>query len=198
MTPPHVTPRTTSQHTSVPRHVHPFCVPSRQPEHLLNTSDVTVQCHQAPSVIIRTVAAEEISASVSQEGLAEASGMQSAELVDPPEVFPDEIHPPKPAAEEQVAYGKDSALYKSGGGHGTELAGKTKEGDSGTDPKREEDDSPSDPPGTYVSQVRGVAHRGTLRADPSACRSHRVTSSDVYRQSSRRPCFGAGSGPRDG
>lgn len=142
----------TAASSAAPASPEQIIVHALSPEHLLNTSDVTVQCHQAPSVIIRTVAAEEISASVSQEELAEASGMQSAELVDPPEVFPDEIHPPKPAAEEQVAYGKDSALYKSGGGHGTELAGKTKEGDSGTDPKREEDDSPSDPPGTYVSQ----------------------------------------------
>ncbi|XP_066489390.1 cyclin-D-binding Myb-like transcription factor 1 isoform X2 [Tiliqua scincoides] len=135
------------------------------PEHLLNTSDnVTVQCH-APSVIIRTVAAEEISPSVTQAELAVDSDIHPAELGDPPasleatEAFPDEIHQPKLAVEEQAPYSKDSTSSKFSGGsssNSTELLDRVmvraEQGILVSDLKREEDDCSSHLAGAYVSE----------------------------------------------
>ncbi|XP_003228036.1 cyclin-D-binding Myb-like transcription factor 1 isoform X1 [Anolis carolinensis] len=95
------------------------------PEHLLNTSDnVTVQCH-APSVIIRTVAAEEIPSSVTQEELTVDSDIQPVDLVGTPtsletDTFPDDIHQSKLAVEEQATYGEDN-ISKFGDRTSTEL-----------------------------------------------------------------------------
>nr|XP_056702064.1 cyclin-D-binding Myb-like transcription factor 1 [Euleptes europaea] len=90
------------------------------PEHLLNTNDnVTVQCH-APSVIIRTVAAEEISPSVSQAELTVDSEIQPVDLVDPAasleaDAFPDDLPQPKLADEVRSAYSEDDASKFVGG-----------------------------------------------------------------------------------
>ncbi|XP_042324131.1 cyclin-D-binding Myb-like transcription factor 1 isoform X2 [Sceloporus undulatus] len=83
------------------------------PEHLLNTNDVTVQCH-APSVIIRTVATEEISPSVTQAELAGDSDIHPVDLVDTPtsletDAFPDDIHQSKLAVGEQSTYSEDDS-----------------------------------------------------------------------------------------
>ncbi|XP_053262071.1 cyclin-D-binding Myb-like transcription factor 1 [Podarcis raffonei] len=129
------------------------------PEHLLNTGDnVTVQCH-APSVIIRTVAAEEISPSVTQAELAVDSDIQPVNLVDPPtaleaDAFPEDIHQPKLAVEEQSAYGEDGDS-KFGGRSSSELIDRVMARAGGeilhTDIKCEED-CRSDLAGTYVSE----------------------------------------------
>lgn len=138
-----------------------FCGHFSQPEHLLNTGDnVTVQCH-APSVIIRTVAAEEISPSVTQAELAVDSDIQPVNLVDPPtaleaDAFPEDIHQPKLAVEEQSAYSEDDSS-KFGGRSSSELIDRVMARDGGeilhTDIKCEED-CRSDLAGTYVSEVR--------------------------------------------
>ncbi|KAJ6666404.1 hypothetical protein lerEdw1_000677 [Lerista edwardsae] len=134
---------------------------SQAPEHLLNTGDnaVTVQCH-APSVIIRTVAAEDISPSVTQTELAVESDLQPAELVDPPtsletEAFPDEIHPPKMTVEEPPTYSEGSSS-KFGSSNSTELIdpvmARAEDGILETDLKREEAGCPSDLAGAYASE----------------------------------------------
>ncbi|XP_060113922.1 cyclin-D-binding Myb-like transcription factor 1 isoform X2 [Heteronotia binoei] len=90
------------------------------PEHLLNTTDnVTVQCH-APSVIIRTVAAEEIPPPVSQAELTVDSEIQPVNLVDPTtsleaDGFPDGLPRPKVADEVQSTYNKDNPSKFVGG-----------------------------------------------------------------------------------
>lgn len=138
-----------------------FCKSCLQPEHLLNTSDnVTVQCH-TPSVIIRTVAAEDISSSVTQAELTVDSDIQSADLTDPPDTletntFPDDIHQSKLSDEEQSAYNEDNASKFSSRNSSELMDGvmvRTEEEISDASLKQEED-SHSDLPSTYVTEVR--------------------------------------------
>ncbi|EMP34710.1 Cyclin-D-binding Myb-like transcription factor 1 [Chelonia mydas] len=131
------------------------------PEHLLNASDnVTVQCH-TPSVIIRTVATEDIS-SVTQAELTVDSHIQSADLSDPPstleaDTFAHDIHQSKLSNEEQSAYIDDDSS-KFSGRDSTELIDgvmvRTEEEISDTDLKREED-SHSNLTDTYVTEDLG-------------------------------------------
>nr|XP_042715363.1 cyclin-D-binding Myb-like transcription factor 1 isoform X3 [Chrysemys picta bellii] len=131
------------------------------PEHLLNASDnVTVQCH-TPSVIIRTVATEDIS-SVTQAELTVDSHIQSADLTDPPstleaDTFPHDIHQSKLSDEEQSAYIDDDSS-KFSGRNSTELLDgvmvRTEEEISDTDLKREED-SHSNLTDSYVTEDLG-------------------------------------------
>ncbi|NXJ46179.1 DMTF1 factor, partial [Spizaetus tyrannus] len=132
------------------------------PEHLLNTSDnVTVQCH-TPSVIIRTVAAEDISSSVTQAELTVDSDIQSADLTDPPDTletntFPDDIHQSKLGDEEQAAYNEDDASKFSSRNSSELMDGvmvRTEEEISDTSLKQEEDPH-SDLPSTYVTEDLG-------------------------------------------
>lgn len=132
------------------------------PEHLLNTSDnVTVQCH-TPSVIIRTVAAEDISSSVTQAELTVDSDIQSADLTDPPDTletntFPDDIHQSKLGDEEQATYNEDDASKFSSRNSSELMDGvmvRTEEEISDTSLKQEED-SHSDLPSTYVTEDLG-------------------------------------------
>ncbi|OXB58549.1 hypothetical protein ASZ78_007088 [Callipepla squamata] len=132
------------------------------PEHLLNTSDnVTVQCH-TPSVIIRTVAAEDLSSSVTQAELTVDSDIQAADLTDPPDSleansFPDDIHQSKLSNEEHAAYGEGDAS-KFSSRNGSELMDgvmvRTEEEISDGSLKQEED-SHSDLPSTYVTEDLG-------------------------------------------
>ncbi|XP_077194126.1 cyclin-D-binding Myb-like transcription factor 1 isoform X4 [Paroedura picta] len=132
------------------------------PEHLLNTTDnVTVQCH-APSVIIRTVAAEEISPSVSQE-LTVDSEIQPVDLVDPAtsldaEAFPDDLPTPKLADEVQPAYSEDNPS-KFVGRSSDELINRVtaRAGEEvlGADLKCEEEACQSHFASTYVSEALG-------------------------------------------
>ncbi|NXR06598.1 DMTF1 factor, partial [Semnornis frantzii] len=131
------------------------------PEHLLNTSDnVTVQCH-TPSVIIRTVAAEDISSSVTQAELTVDSDIQSADLTDPPDTletntFPDDIHQSK-LSEEQSGYNEDDASKFSSRNSSELMDGvmvRTEEEISDARLKQEED-SHSDLPSTYVTEDLG-------------------------------------------
>lgn len=121
-----------------------------------------MQCH-APSVIIRTVAAEDISPSITQAELAVESDLQPAELVEPPtsletEAFPDEIHPPKLAVEEPPTYSEGSSSSKFGSSNSTELIDRVmataEDGILETDLKREEAGCPADLGATYPSEVR--------------------------------------------
>lgn len=137
-----------------------FCKCCSQPEHLLNTSDnVTVQCH-TPSVIIRTVAAEDIS-SVTQTELTVDSDIQSADLTDPPDTlgtntFPHDIHQPKLSDEEQSAYNEDDASKFSSRNSRELMDGvmvRTEEEIADASLKQNED-SQSDLPSTYVTEVR--------------------------------------------
>uniref|UniRef100_A0A8C3J1B4 Cyclin-D-binding Myb-like transcription factor 1 n=1 Tax=Calidris pygmaea TaxID=425635 RepID=A0A8C3J1B4_9CHAR len=132
------------------------------PEHLLNTSDnVTVQCH-TPSVIIRTVAAEDISSSVTQAELSVDTDIQSADLTDPPDTletntFPDDIHQSKLSDEEQSAYNEDDASKFSSRNSSELMDGvmvRTEEEISDASLKQEED-SHSDLPSTYVTEHLG-------------------------------------------
>lgn len=127
---------------------------------MLNTSDnVTVQCH-TPSVIIRTVAAEDISSSVTQAELTVDSDIQSADLTDPPDTletntFPDDIHQSKLGDEEQATYNEDDASKFSSRNSSELMDGvmvRTEEEISDTSLKQEED-SHSDLPSTYVTEV---------------------------------------------
>uniref|UniRef100_A0A8C5TJX7 Cyclin-D-binding Myb-like transcription factor 1 n=1 Tax=Malurus cyaneus samueli TaxID=2593467 RepID=A0A8C5TJX7_9PASS len=129
------------------------------PEHLLNTSDnVTVQCH-TPSVIIRTVAAEDISSSVTQTELAVDPDIQSADLTDPPDTlgtntFPDDIHQSKLSDEEQSAYSEDDASKFSSRNSRELMDGvmvRTEEDAS----LKQDEDSHSDLPSTYVTEDLG-------------------------------------------
>ncbi|XP_007429987.1 cyclin-D-binding Myb-like transcription factor 1 isoform X1 [Python bivittatus] len=165
------------------------------PEHLLNTTEnVTVQCH-APSVIIRTVAAEDISPSVSQAELSVDSDMQPVDLADTPtsletDTFPDDIHPSKLAGEEPSAFSAvDSSKF--GSRNSPELMGRAGEEILNTDLKREED-CQSDLAGTYVSedlgsptteeQVEQSAMDGTVLIVPSP-RGFIQTSDDIDNES---------------
>lgn len=132
------------------------------PEHLLNTSDnVTVQCH-TPSVIIRTVAAEDISSSVTQAELTVDSDIQAADLTDPPDAletnsFPDDIHQSKLSDEEHSAYNEDDASKFSSRNSSELMDGvmvRTEEEISDASLKQEED-SHSDLPSTYVTEDLG-------------------------------------------
>lgn len=138
-----------------------FCTYCLQPEHLLSTSDnVTVQCH-TPGVIIRTVAAEDISSSVTQAELTVDSDIQPADLTDPPDTletnsFPDDIHQSKLSDEEQAAYSEGDASKFSSRNRSELMDGvmvKTEEEISDANLKPEED-SHSDLPSTYVTEVR--------------------------------------------
>ncbi|KAM6291305.1 cyclin-D-binding Myb-like transcription factor 1 isoform 2-T2 [Porphyrio hochstetteri] len=132
------------------------------PEHLLNTSDnVTVQCH-TPSVIIRTVAAEDISSSVTQAELTVDSDIQPADLTDPPDTletntFPDDIHQSKMSDEGQSAYSEDDASKFSSRNSNELMDGvmvRTEEEISDASLKQQED-SHSDLPSTYVTEDLG-------------------------------------------
>lgn len=131
-----------------------------QPEHLLNTSDVTVQC-QAPSVIIRTVATEEISSSVTETELTVDPDVQPVGLLDPPtsletDAFPDELHQPKLSGEEHSAYSRENSS-KFVDSNSTELMDRvmvrTRDEILDTDHKQEGKDCQSDLAGAYVSEV---------------------------------------------
>lgn len=126
---------------------------------MLNTSDnVTVQCH-TPSVIIRTVAAEDISSSVAQAELAVDSDIQSADLTDPHDTletntFPGDIRPPKLSDEEQSAYNEDDASKFSGRNRTELMDGVTVRTEITDADLKQEEDSHSDLPSTYVTEVR--------------------------------------------
>ncbi|KAL7982763.1 hypothetical protein Chor_010361 [Crotalus horridus] len=103
---------------------HPF----PQPEHLLNTTEnVTVQCH-TPSVVIRTVAAEDISPPISQAELSVDSGMQPVDLAGTPtsletDSFPADLHPTKLSGEEPSAFSAVNSS-KFGSRNSPELMGR--------------------------------------------------------------------------
>lgn len=128
---------------------------------MLNTSDnVTVQCH-TPSVIIRTVAAEDISSSVTQTELTVDSDIQPADLTDPPDTlgantFPHDIHQSKLSDEEQSAYNEDDASKFSSRNSRELMDGvmvRTEEEIADASLKQNED-SHADLPSTYVTEVR--------------------------------------------
>lgn len=128
---------------------------------MLNTSDnVTVQCH-TPSVIIRTVAAEDISSSVTQTELTVDADIQSADLTDPPDTlgtntFPHDIHQSKLSDEEQSAYSEDDASKFSSRNSRELMDGvmvRTEEEIADASLKQNED-SHSGLPSTYVTEVR--------------------------------------------
>lgn len=132
------------------------------PEHLLNTSDnVTVQCH-TPSVIIRTVAAEDISSSVTQTELTVDADIQSADLTDPPDTlgtntFPHDIHQSKLSDEEQSAYNEDDSSKFSSRNSRELMDGvmvRTEEEIADASLKQNED-SHSGLPSTYVTEDLG-------------------------------------------
>ncbi|NXU57052.1 DMTF1 factor, partial [Turnix velox] len=109
------------------------------PEHLLNASDnVTVQCH-TPSVIIRTVAAEDISSSVTQ-----------AELTI-------DIHQSKLSDTEQPAYSEDNTSKFSGRNSGELMDGVMvrSEEEMPDASLKQEEDSHSQLPSTYVTEDLG-------------------------------------------
>ncbi|KAM4873735.1 cyclin-D-binding Myb-like transcription factor 1 isoform 3-T5 [Thomomys bottae] len=125
------------------------------PEHLLNTSDnVTVQCH-TPRVIIQTVAAEDITSSISQAELT-VGDIQSSDFPEPPDAleadtFPVEIHQPKLTIQPSF---NDTHVSKFSDQNGTELMNsimvRTEEEISVTDLKQEE--SPTDLASAYVTE----------------------------------------------
>lgn len=117
------------------------------PEHLLNTSDVTVQCH-APRVIIQTVATEDIASSISQAELTVDSDIHSSDFPEPPDAleadtFPDEIHQPKITVEPSF---NDAHISKFSDQNSTELMNsimvRTEEEISDTHLKQEDEPSP--------------------------------------------------------
>ncbi|XP_070326180.1 cyclin-D-binding Myb-like transcription factor 1 isoform X3 [Odocoileus virginianus] len=117
------------------------------PEHLLNTSDVTVQCH-APRVIIQTVATEDIASSISQAELTVDSDIHSSDFPEPPDAleadtFPDEIHQPKITVEPSFI---DAHISKFSDQNSTELMNsimvRTEEEISDTHLKQEDEPSP--------------------------------------------------------
>ncbi|XP_010857432.1 cyclin-D-binding Myb-like transcription factor 1 isoform X2 [Bos indicus] len=117
------------------------------PEHLLNTSDVTVQCH-APRVIIQTVATEDIASSISQAELTVDSDIHSSDFPEPPDAleadtFPDEIHQPKITVEPSF---NDAHISKFSDQNSTELMNsimvRTEEEISVTHLKQEDEPSP--------------------------------------------------------
>ncbi|XP_020855420.1 cyclin-D-binding Myb-like transcription factor 1 isoform X3 [Phascolarctos cinereus] len=128
------------------------------PEHLLNTNDnVTVQCH-TPSVIIRTVATEDITSSISQAELTVDTDIRSDDLTDPSDTleadtFSDEIHQPK-LTSERTSF-SDACDSKFSDQNSAELIDsimvRTEEEISVTDLKQEED-SPSALASAYVTE----------------------------------------------
>lgn len=128
-----------------------------QPEHLLNaTENVTVQCH-APSVIIRTVAAEDISPPASQAEMSADSDMQPVDLAGTPtsletDSFPEDLHPSKLPGGDPSAFSAVGSS-KFGSQNSPELLGRAGVDILNSDLKRE-DNCPSDLAGTYVSEVR--------------------------------------------
>uniref|UniRef100_A0A670ZMF8 Cyclin D binding myb like transcription factor 1 n=1 Tax=Pseudonaja textilis TaxID=8673 RepID=A0A670ZMF8_PSETE len=124
------------------------------PEHLLNTTEnVTVQCH-APSVIIRTMASEDVSPPASQAELSADLGLQTVGLAGTPtsletDSFPEDVRPSK-------LPGEDSAggSSKFGSQSSPELLERAGVGMLNSDLKRE-DNCPSDLAGTYVSEDLG-------------------------------------------
>ncbi|XP_074050167.1 cyclin-D-binding Myb-like transcription factor 1 isoform X3 [Macrotis lagotis] len=149
-------PTVTLTTTAAPASPEQIIVHALSPEHLLNTNDnVTVQCH-TPSVIIRTVATEDITSSISQAELTVDTDIQSAALTDPPgglEAFPDEIHQPK-LTNERPSF-SDTCDSKFSDQNSTELIDsmmvRTEEEISVTDLKQEED-SPSALASAYVTE----------------------------------------------
>lgn len=166
-----------------------FFVSSSQPEHLLNTTDnVTVQCH-APSVIIHTVAAEELSPSVSQAELTVESEIQPVDLVDPAtsletDAFPDDLSQPRLVDEVQSVYSGDNPS-KFVSGSSTELINRVtvRAGEEvlDADLKCKEGECHSHFASTYDSEVReNIASWGDIQRlgmllsvafDPVASRS---------------------------
>lgn len=126
---------------------------------MLNSSDnVTVQCH-TPSVIIRTVAAEDISSSVTQTELTVDSDIQAADLTDPPDTlgantFPHDIHQSKLSDEEQSAYNEDDASKFSSGNSRELMDGVMVRTEEEIASLKQNEDSHSDLPSTYVTEVR--------------------------------------------
>ncbi|KAL8215472.1 UNVERIFIED_CONTAM: hypothetical protein K2H54_002934 [Gekko kuhli] len=124
--------------------------------------NVTVQCH-APSVIIRTVAAEEISPSVSQAELTVDSEIQPVDLVGPAtsleaDAFPDDLPQPKLADEGQSAYSEDNASKFVGGSSANlinRVTARAGEQVLDADLKCEEDACQSHFASTYVSEDLG-------------------------------------------
>ncbi|XP_044802500.1 cyclin-D-binding Myb-like transcription factor 1 isoform X2 [Bubalus kerabau] len=117
------------------------------PDHLLNTSDVTVQCH-GPRVIIQTVATEDIASSISQAELTVDSDIHSSDFPEPPDAleadtFPDEIHQPKITVEPPF---NDAHISKFSDQNSTELMNsimvRTEEEISVTHLKQEDEPSP--------------------------------------------------------
>ncbi|XP_034280736.1 cyclin-D-binding Myb-like transcription factor 1 isoform X1 [Pantherophis guttatus] len=128
------------------------------PEHLLNTTEnVTVQCH-APSVIIRTVAAEDISPPASQAELSADPDMQPVDVAGTPtsletDSFPEDLHPSKLPGGDPSAFSAVGSS-KFGSRSSPELLGRAGVDILNSDLKRE-DNCPSDLAGTYVSEDLG-------------------------------------------
>ncbi|XP_058046298.1 cyclin-D-binding Myb-like transcription factor 1 isoform X1 [Ahaetulla prasina] len=128
------------------------------PEHLLNAGEnVTVQCH-APSVIIRTVAAEDISPPASQAELSADSDMQRVDLAGTPtsletDSLPEDIHPSKLPGGDPSAFSAVGSS-KFGSRSSPELLGRAGVDILNSDLKQE-DNCPSDLAGTYVSEDLG-------------------------------------------
>ncbi|XP_039213436.1 cyclin-D-binding Myb-like transcription factor 1 isoform X3 [Crotalus tigris] len=128
------------------------------PEHLLNTTEnVTVQCH-TPSVVIRTVAAEDISPPISQAELSVHSSMQPVDLAGTPtslktDSFPADLHPTKLSGEEPSAFSAVNSS-KFGSRNSPELMGRAGVDVLNSDLKPEES-RPSDLATTYVSEDLG-------------------------------------------
>ncbi|KAK9399462.1 cyclin-D-binding Myb-like transcription factor 1 [Crotalus adamanteus] len=140
------------------------------PEHLLNTTEnVTVQCH-TPSVVIRTVAAEDISPPISQAELSVDSGMQPVDLAGTPtsletDSFPADLHPTKLSGEEPSAFSAVNSS-KFGSRNSPELMGRAGVDVLNSDLKPEES-RPSDLATTYVSEDLG-SPTAEERAEQSA------------------------------
>ncbi|XP_072509339.1 cyclin-D-binding Myb-like transcription factor 1 isoform X5 [Notamacropus eugenii] len=151
-------PTVTLTTTGAPASPEQIIVHALSPEHLLNTNDnVTVQCH-TPSVIIRTVATEDITSSISEAELTVDTDIQSADLTGPPDTlaadtFSDEIHQPK-LTNESSSF-SDACDSKFSDQNSAELIHsmmvRTEEEISVTDLKQEED-SPSVLASPYVTE----------------------------------------------
>ncbi|XP_020855423.1 cyclin-D-binding Myb-like transcription factor 1 isoform X6 [Phascolarctos cinereus] len=151
-------PTVTLTTTAAPASPEQIIVHALSPEHLLNTNDnVTVQCH-TPSVIIRTVATEDITSSISQAELTVDTDIRSDDLTDPSDTleadtFSDEIHQPK-LTSERTSF-SDACDSKFSDQNSAELIDsimvRTEEEISVTDLKQEED-SPSALASAYVTE----------------------------------------------
>uniref|UniRef100_A0A4X2L011 Cyclin-D-binding Myb-like transcription factor 1 n=1 Tax=Vombatus ursinus TaxID=29139 RepID=A0A4X2L011_VOMUR len=154
-------PTVTLTTTAAPASPEQIIVHALSPEHLLNTNDnVTVQCH-TPSVIIRTVATEDITSSISQAELTVDTDLRSDDLTDPPDTleadtFSDEIHQPK-LTNERSSF-SDACDSKFSDQNSAELIDsmmvRTEEEISVTGLKQEED-SPSALASAYVTEDLG-------------------------------------------